>query len=210
MKTAAALASVLVALVCAGDVRLGDTEFTSAYLGTTEITSIHIGETEIFGSAPTYEFTRTLDRTFTGGGVSFPTWGGGNVNNNAAGNRRADFVHGGMDWEMWQVVPFDGPGIGGTLGAARVQLRNRDVGRGANTLEMMPTKITLSGADWTGLPWTFTRTTNAADFDNVASGNSARKAVTYVADRTIASDATPAGVGIAQGESFTITLEFGQ
>lgn len=152
----------------------------------------------------TYEFTRTLERTFSG----HPAWGGGNVNDNAAGNRRADFVHEGTNWEMWQAVPFDGPAIGGVHGACMIQLRNRDKNRGQNTLEEMPSKVTISGADWTGLPWTFTRTTSTSQFSNVASGNSARKAVRYIADRTVPSGDTPTSVGIAQGESFTITLEF--
>ena len=159
---------------------------------------------------PDASFTRTIERAFSG----HPAWGGGNVNNNAVGNRRADFVHEGTNWEMWQIVPFDGPAIGGVLGACRVQFRNRDKSRGANTLEEMPARVRLSGADWTGLPWTFTRTTAAAQFTNVGSGNGARKAVTYIADRDVAG-LTPAGVGIADptqagvdGESFTIELFF--
>ena len=155
-------------------------------------------------SGDTYSFTRTLERTFSG----HPAWGGGNVNNNPAGNRRADFVHEGANWELWQVIPFDGPAISGVLGACRVHLRNRDKNRGQNLLTDAPDRITLSGADWTGLPWTFTRTTNGSQFTNVASGNAARKAVTYIADRTVSPGATPASVGIAQGETFTITLHF--
>ena len=152
---------------------------------------------------PSYSFTRTLERAFSG----FPAWGGGNVNDNAAGNRRIDFVHEGTNWELWQIVPFDGPAIGGVLGACRLQFRNRDKSRGTNTLEEMPSRVTLSGADWTGLPWTFTRTTSGSQFTNVGSGNSARKAVTYIADRASVG-ASPAAVGIAQGESFTIEIAF--
>ena len=155
-------------------------------------------------ATPSYSFMRTLERAFSG----HPAWGGGNVNNNAAGNRRADFVHEGTNWEMWQVVPFDGAVLGGVHGACLVQLRNRDKSRGTNTLEEMPSRIRLSGSDWTGLPWTFTRTTNPAQFTNVASGSSARKAVRYIADRAVDPAATPANVGIAQGESFTIELYF--
>ena len=150
-------------------------------------------------SAPPLRFMRTLERTFSG----HPAWGGGNVNNNAVGNRRIDFVHEGTNWELWQIVPFDGPAIGGVLGACRLQLRNR----GTNTLAETPARVTLSGADWIGLPWTFTRTTNESQFMNVASGDSARKAVTYIADRS-SIGANPSVVGIAQGESFTIELFF--
>ena len=158
-----------------------------------------------------YAFTRTIERAFSG----HPAWGGGNVNNNPVGNRRIDFVHEGVNWEVWQILPFDGPAVGGVLGACRVQLRNRDKSRGQNTLAEMPAKVTLSGADWSGLPWTFTRTSAAAQFTNVGSGQGARKAVTYIADRVISAGATPASVGIADptqpgqdGESFTIRLEF--
>ena len=155
-----------------------------------------------------FAFSRTLDRTFSG----HPAWGGGNVNQGAMGNRRAEFVHEGDNWEMWQAIPFDGPAISGVLGACRVHLRNRGKSRGQNTLEEMPARIVLSAeggdtADWAGLPWSFMRTTNPAQFVNVASGNSARKAVTYLADRANPG-ASPAAVGIAQGESFTITLHF--
>lgn len=154
------------------------------------------------GPAPTiYSATRTLDRSFSG----FPVWGGGNVNNNPAGNRRFDYEHGGQSFEVWQIIPFDGPAIGGTLGNAKIQLRNRDRNRGTNMLSEAPDSIRISGADWTGLPWTFTRTTNESQFTNVASGNSARKAVVYVADRASVG-ASPSAVGIAEGESFTIDL----
>ena len=162
---------------------------------------------------PSYAFSRRTERTFSGIGV----WGGGNVQNNPAGNRRIDFVHEGTNWELWQIVPFDAPVIGGVLGACRLQLRNRDKNRGQNRLEEMPSRITLSKgagdtADWTGLPWSFTRTTVSSQFTNVASGNSGRKAVTYIADRDV-TGLTAAGVGIdaataQSGESFTITLYF--
>ena len=154
--------------------------------------------------APQHRFTRSLERTFSG----HPAWGGGNVQNNPAGNQRIDFVNDGTNWECWQIVPFDGPAISGVHGACMMQLRNRDKGRGSNTLEEMPSRVTLSGADWTGLPWTFTRTTNPAQFTNVAGGSSARKAVRYIADRTVAAGATAASLGIAQGESFTIEIFF--
>ena len=153
---------------------------------------------------PSYRFTRSLERAFSG----HPAWGGGNVNNNPAGNRRINFIHEGTNWELWQIVPFDGPAIGGVHGACMLQLRNRDKNRGSNTLAEMPARVTLSGADWTGLPWTFTRTTNPAQFTNVASGSGARKAVRYIADRVVAAGDTPASVGIAQGESFTVELFF--
>ena len=159
-------------------------------------------------SGDVYTFARTLDRTFSG----HPTWGGGNVNNGAVGNRRADFEHNGANWELWQVIPFDGPAISGQLGACRVHLRNRSKGRGQNQLAEMPDRLELSAgagqtADWIGLPWAFTRTTSAAQFTNVAGGAAARKAVTYIPAR-VNPGASPAAVGIAQGESFTVALFF--
>ena len=165
--------------------------------------AISIGDTVIVGGVPSYSFSRTLDRSFSG----HPAWGGGNVQQGAVGNRRADFEHDGSDWELWQVIPFDGPAVSGVLGACRLHLRNRTKGRGQNLLTEMPARVVLSGADWTGLPWSFTRTTNPAQFVNVSSGNSARKSVTYIADRASVG-ASPAAVGIAQGESFTIELFF--
>lgn len=159
------------------------------------------------GSAPvvpSYSFSRTLNRTFSG----HPTWGGGNVSD------PANFVHNGDSWRLYQVIPFSGPAIGGVLGDCRIHLRDRSIGRGQNTLESFPTRLEISKgaddtADWTGLPWTFTRTTSQSRFMNAGSGGQARKQVGYVADRP-SPGASPAAVGIAQGESFTVTLFFDQ
>ena len=153
-----------------------------------------------------FQTTKTIDRAFSG----HPAWGGGNVGSDAF-----DFMHLGERWRLYQVIPFDGPAIQGVLGNARIHIRNRDKGRGQNTLAEMPTKLTLSGADWTGLPWTFTRTTSNAGFSNAGSGNTARKSVVYTADRNIPAGTTAASLGIADptqpgqsGESFTIRLDF--
>lgn len=152
-----------------------------------------------------YVAMRTLDRAFSG----HPAWGGGNV-----GAAAFDYEHDGARFRVWQIIPFDGPAIQGVLGACRIHIRNRDVNRGQNTLEMMPDRITLSDADWTGLPWTFTRTTNPAQFVNVASGNAARKAVTYIADRTITVGTTAGSLGIdapasgQPGDTFTATFHY--
>lgn len=150
-----------------------------------------------------YAFSRALDRVFSG----HPAWGGGNV-----GAQAFDFVHEGARFRVYQVLPFDGPAVGGVLGACRIHIRNRDKGRGQNTLEEMPARLTLSAegadtADWTGLPWSFTRTTNPAQFTNAGSGGTARKQVTYIADRASVG-ASPAAVGIARPESFTTTLYY--
>lgn len=153
-------------------------------------------------AVPSYAFSRTLDRTFSG----HPTWGGGNASD------PFDFVHDGVNFRIYQVIPFSGPAIGGTLGACRIHIRNRDKNRGQNTLQEMPARLILSKgagdtADWTGLPWSFTRTTSGAQFTNAGSGNTARKQLTYIADRSVVG-ASPAAVGIAQGERFTTTLFF--
>ena len=173
--------------------------------------AVSVGATLIdAGAAPGYRFTRKTERAFSG----IAAWGGGNVNNNAVGNRRIDFVHEGTNWECWQIIPFDAVVLGGVHGACRLQLRNRDKGRGQNLLSEMPSRVRLSGADWTGLPWSFTRTVNSSEFQNVGSGNAARVAVSYHADRDV-TGLTPSGVGIANpaqagvdGESFTIELFF--
>ena len=153
-----------------------------------------------------YSASRTMDRAFSG----FPAWGGGNV---AA---PINFVHAGANFRVYQVIPFDGVAVGGIHGACRIHIRNRDKNRGNNTLEEMPDKIRISKgagdtADWTGLPWEFTRTTDANRFTNAGSGGNARKQVWYNADRTVAAGDTPASLGIADptqsgvdGESFTV------
>ena len=152
-----------------------------------------------------YTLSRTLDRTWGSGAGATPGSGGGNV-------PAQTFVHEGDTWELWQVVPFLGSAVSPpSAGDCRIQLRNRAVNRGSMVLSDMPTKITLlmgSGdtADWTGLPWTFTRPTANNKFTNVGSGNSARKGIDYEPEHSLG--ANPTAVGIAQGESFRITLFF--
>ena len=148
-----------------------------------------------------YSLDRTLDRTWGSGAGATPGSGGGNV-------PAQTFEHEGDTWELWQVVPFLGSSVGPpSVGDCRVQLRDRSVGRGQNLLENMPDRIVLSGDAFTGLPWTFTRPTAANKFTNVGSGGSARKGIDYEpSGRT--PGANPAADGIAQGESFTITLHF--
>lgn len=152
--------------------------------------------------APTsYRIERTLDRTFT----DTPGSGGGNVSPD-------EFEHEGDSWQLWQVLPFVGASVdSGAVGRCRIQIRDRSVGRGQNLLENMPTRIELSAsgaetADWTGLPWAFTR--SAENFRNVGSGNAARKSVDYLPTRSIPAGQTPAQAGVGQGETFTITLIF--
>ena len=152
-----------------------------------------------------FTLARTLDRTWGSGAGATPGSGGGNVSPQT-------FVHNGETWQLWQVVPFLGSGVSPpSVGDCRVQLRNRAKNRGSNLLEDMPTRIILSigagdTADWTGLPWTFTRPTANNKFTNVASGNNARKGIDYEPVHTPA--ANPGAAGIAQGESFRITLFF--
>ena len=146
-------------------------------------------------SGETYGFNMTLDRTF---GIT-PAAGGGNV-------PPQTFEREGDTWQLWQVVPFLA-GVGEIQrGDCRVQLRDTSIGRGQNLLENMPDRVTLSMADWTGLPWEFRRPTNSAKFTNAGSGNNARKAVDYEPTRAVG--ASPAAEGIAQGETFRVELHW--
>ena len=152
-----------------------------------------------------YSIAMAIDRTWGAGAAATPGAGGGNVSPKT-------FTHDGENWELWQVVPFLGSAVGGsTLGDCRIQLRNRDQNRGSMQLADMPDRIVLSAepgqsADWTGLPWTFNRPTANSKFSNVGSGNSARKGIDYEPVHAIG--ASPTAVGIAQGETFTITLHW--
>ena len=142
--------------------------------------------------------SRTLDRTFT----DTPASGGGNVS-------PSTFVVDGVNWELWQVLPFVGSGVANTnraRGDCQVQLRNRDIGRGQNTLEMMPSRIILTHDSWTGSPWEFNRGTGGSAITNVGSGNGARVGVTYLPVHT--PGISPASVGVQQGQTFTIELFF--
>ena len=139
---------------------------------------------------------RTLDRSWG----NTPGSGGGNVEPDR-------FMYGGANWELWQVVPFLGTSVSPPgVGDCRVHLRNRDKSRGQNLLTDMPVRVVLSGADWVQLPWEFTRPSAANKFTNVGSGNSARKGIDYEPTRSVL--ANPSISGIAQGETFTITLHF--
>lgn len=154
------------------------------------------------GRPPSFSFERTLDRTFT----DTPASGGGNVSPQT-------FEYEGNTWQLWQVIPFLGAGVGPpSAGDCRVQLRNRGVGRGQNLLADMPSRVVLSvvgsqTADWTDLPWEFTRPTAGNKYTSPGSGNNARRAIDYEPVRSVAG-LSPAGVSITQGETFTITLIF--
>ena len=153
-------------------------------------------------SPQSYSITRTLDRTFT----DTPASGGGNVSPD-------EFEHNGQTWELWQAIPFLGSGVGPpSVGDARVHLRNRAIGRNAMQLADMPSRIEISAgagqsADWTGLPWSFSRPTAANKFTSPGSGNAARRGIDYEPDRNVAGQ-TPASLGITQGETFTVTFFF--
>ena len=141
-----------------------------------------------------YTFTRTLNEFFTDSPAS------------GRATPRDDFVHAGANWRLHQIIPFVGSGIGGPVGDARIQIRNASIGRGLNTLAMMPDRIILANENWNGSPWTFTRGAAASDISNVGGGNQARVAVNYEPDHVPA--ATPVAAGVARNQEFTITLEW--
>ena len=149
-----------------------------------------------------YTFDVTLDRTFS---ASTPAWGpvrsGGQF-------QPEEFVYAGENWELWQVIPFIGAGIGnGNQRGARVHLRNRDVSRGNMTLESCPDRIILTRSEWTGSPWTFTRGTLAVDFFNAGSGNAARRQVNYYPSGRVPG-VSAAADGVSQGDAFEVALEW--
>ena len=141
-----------------------------------------------------YHFDMTLDRTFG----DTPAARGGNLS-------PLTFTHGGNNWELWQCVPFLGPGVGPqSVGDCRVQLRNRDKGRGQNTLDEMPDRAVINTDNFIGTPWEFTRPTAGNKFTSPGSGNNARRAIDYEPVHTPA--ANPAAAGVVQPETFTLTI----
>lgn len=143
-----------------------------------------------------FTFTRTIDRnwgeTFGSGGGADPT----------------EFVYNGVNWELYQIVPFVGANIVTSQraqGDCYVQMRNRDISRGAMTVDMLPDRIIIARSEWLQSPWMFNRTTR---FGNVGSGNNARVGAGYAPTRTPAS--TPSAEGISNGDAFQITLEWDQ
>lgn len=152
-----------------------------------------------------YTLARTLDRAWGSGAGLTPGSGGGNT-------VAQTFTHLGDSWQLWQVVPFLGSAVGPrSVGDCRLHLRNTAKSRAQNQLSEMPARIRLFAgagdtADWTGLPWEFTRPTANNKFTNAGSGNSARKSIDYEPVHSVG--ANPTAVGIAQGETFRIELIF--
>ena len=150
-----------------------------------------------------YTISRTLDRTFAG---DTPTSGGGNVSPDSF--TRDD----GNSWELWQVVPFLGSGVSPTtVGDARVHMRNRAISRGAMTQDSMPDFIEITRDGWTGSPWRFRRSTNAAKWSSPGSGNSARRSLDYEpVGRTPLSTPEASGISLdttsGNGQTFSIKL----
>lgn len=157
---------------------------------------------KVFKASPVgITISRTLDRSFGTGG-STPASGGGNVSPDT-------FVNDGTNWELWQVIPYLGAGVVGSddFGDCRVQLRNRDKGVGQSTLAEMPRQVILTMDNWSGSPWTFNRPTSNAKFSTAGNNNAnRRRVIDYEPARTPGANA--AAEGIAQGQSFTVTLIF--
>ena len=147
---------------------------------------------------------RTMDRVFSG---TTPASGGGNVPPSV-------FTHEGNEWRLYQVIPFLGQGVvpANRNGHLRVHLRDRSVNRGEMTLASMPDRIEISGASWTGLPWTFKKPTSEATFTNAGSGNAARKSLDYIPDRQPLASASASGISLDTSpqnrETFVIKLFF--
>ena len=185
--------------------RLGNSDVVCA-LGGTRV-NVALGSTLLIpaSSVPTFDISRTLDRTFNPG---TPASGGGNVEPDT-------FTHVGNDgdasatWQLWQVIPFLNQGVvsADRAGDARIHLRDRSVSRGNNQLANMPSQIIITRDGWTGSPWVFNRPTAGSKFTNAGSGNSARKSIDYEPVR--AHGANPAAEGIVQGQTFTVRLIFG-
>ena len=144
-----------------------------------------------------YSLMRTLDRSFG----TTPASGGGNL-------QPQTFEHDDDTWQVWQVIPFLGNTVvsGDRIGDCRVQLRDTSIGRNQMQLADMPDRVTIESDVFNGTPWEFTRPTSNAKFSSPGSGNNARRAIDYEPVHSPA--ASPSAAGIAQGETFTVTLHF--
>lgn len=184
-------------------------EYTGIHVAGVEISELLADGEEYHDSAlapvTSYSIRRTLDRTFSS---DTPASGGGDVTPDT-------FARNGATWQLWQVVPYLGVGVAPpTRGDARIHIRDTSVSRNQNLLANMPTRIVLSkgagdSADWVGLPWTFTRpgSSQTSKFTSPGSGDAARRGIDYEpSGRTPLANAGASG--IAQGETFTITLHF--
>ena len=144
-----------------------------------------------------FTITRNLDRSFS----DTPASGGGNVTPDT-------FLYKGQSWEVWQVIPFLGTNVfPPTVGDCRVHLRNRAISRDAMQLGDMPRQVVVKRDGWVQSPWTFTRPTSESKFTSPGTGDDvARRSIDYEPVRSVL--ANPTASGIAQGQTFTITIEF--
>lgn len=147
----------------------------------------------------TYTFTRNLDRTFDG---QSPAWGPVRDGNNDWDP--ATYVHNGTNFELWQIIPFVDV-THGTVGNARIQLRNRDTTAAGTTLAMAPDRLVISSDNWTSSPWTFNRG-NIIGNPGGSNPTTGRQAIDYTPVRSITGAA--ATNGVLDGQEFTITLEY--
>lgn len=149
--------------------------------------------------ATSFTINVTLDRTFSG-------------DTPAAGPRSPSpgtfnpwtFTYQGDSWELWQAIPFLGTAVSSSVGYCRIQLRNRAVLRNAMQLTDMPDRVVLSNADWAELPWEFTRPSSG--LGSPGGEPNARRSLDYIPTRT--PGAAASAEGIAQGETFDITLHW--
>ena len=202
MKRTIALAGLALASWASADIYFGGQEYDKAYVGGQEFTGVEVaGQSHLSGES-SYTLTLTLDRTFTDTPAAGPNIGA-----------HPTFVHDGKTWEVWQVIPFLGPAIGGTtLGDLRFQ--TRIMGEAASTLALtdMPATITVANDRWTGSPWTFTRPTAAAKFGTSGSSDAVRRRAEYEPSGRTPSG-TPAQSGVVQqistvNQTFTATFTF--
>ena len=84
-------------------------------------------------------------------------------------------------------------------------MRNQDVGRGANTIDMFPDRIVITRAEWTDSPWVFNRDSITGQ-PGSGGGRNNRVAIDYTPVRSVSGTAAQAGV--SQNDEFTITLEW--
>ena len=148
------------------------------------------------------QLTVTLDRTFAGDTPA----AGPNIGSIPS------FQYNSMTWEMYQAIPFLGINVSPfQRGDARIQLRPSGIDADSMTMDDYPATITMStDANWLNKPWTFTRGTDANQFNNNIGRGGAHHRTAMDYERVIENRnvQTAALLGVAQGQSFTVELTF--
>lgn len=181
----------------------GGEEYSRIYAAGEEFSGLEVAGEPYISRGRSYQLNMSTDRIFTDTPAAGPNVGS-----------IPTFDHDGDTWEVWQIIPFLGASIvGTTLGDLRFQGRIEGQSAASLNLADLPDVITVTRAEWTGSPLSFTRPTSGAKYRTAGSGGSIRRVADYTPTRAVIG-ASPAALGISgppppgQADNFDVTFTF--